>query len=140
MLADIARAVGDDATFKFAWEFGDSRLHIPEVRTLQSRPDHRLVQVLGWDVAVQIANALGGSDYSIPTGRHAINFHRARTFRAHGWSYRDIARVVRMREDTVKNHCADVELSPDGPHPVTERCLSCGTMHTYEPPPAGERA
>ena len=134
MLAKVSQIIGDDLTREFAEIFGDTRLHMPTTRSLSRKPEHPLIKAIGTDAAMKLAKQLGGIDYQVPTGRHAINFNNIRNFRVRGWKVRDIAKALRFREETVKGICEDVVPAVDHAIPVKTRCHCCGTMKTYTPP------
>lgn len=132
ILADVQRLCGDGVAVRFAAQFGDRKLYIPQIARL--RDDHPLVQSLGRRAARLIASRLGGQEYTVPTGRWSINHHNARLLRLHGWKPRPIARALALREDTVERLTGDLAPAFPDPQPVTLRCPCCGRIYRLTPP------
>ena len=134
VLSEVQRLCGDAIAVRFAAAFGDSRLHIP--RPGRMKDDHPLVLALGRRAARVIASQLGGQDYQVPTGRHSINHHQVRLMRLAGWRHRAIARVLGIREETVKSLTEDVQPASAEAQPVTICCPCCGRVYKATPPAA----
>ena len=71
VLAEVAEAAGHEAAIKIALEWGGRDIHIPRPGHLKGCPSHRLVVLLGSEVASAVSDRIGGGSIYIPRARRA---------------------------------------------------------------------
>jgi hypothetical protein len=107
ILGDIADAAGEDAALKVRNAFGGRRTRLPGRNKLTSRTAERcrLVEVVGLDAALKIADALippMGSVYlDIPRGSRRWQDHEVLALSVDGFSANQIATRLGMTTRTV---------------------------------------
>lgn len=101
---ELTALIGAEATRALVAAFGGIRIYIPTPCRL--RPGHRLAQALGWEAAVKLCQAYGGThDFKVPTcqttKRQRLKARQIRQLRAKCVPVKQIARLVHCTEKAV---------------------------------------
>jgi DNA-binding NarL/FixJ family response regulator len=105
-LAHLSAHLMPEQLLAFIRAFGGTRLYIP--KTPAAGP---LVEAVGWDGARALATWRGGEEVKVPIARH----WQIRVLKHEGHSYSEIARRLRISEDTVWRNLSAARLTAHQP-------------------------